>query len=274
MDSTIPYIYLPLDACKQFEAAFGISWNDNAQAYLVNNSLHDSLQTLNAKVDFVVSNSSDVTSSDNLVTITLPYAAFDLIAEYPLAENSTRYFPLVRATNESQYTLGRTFLQEAYIIADYERRNFSISQCSWVEGAAQRIIPILSPDQPRPPKSVNIGLIVGMVVIGVSILLALSILFIWWWRRRAKRLREDKDSIADSKTAELGDESTKERYEIEGKGHLSPEIDGKGVFGEIDGSPLPGKELEGDHGAQEMNSGETPAHEMNAKETPATELPA
>jgi len=43
----------------------------------------------------------------------LPYAAFDLVADYPLVIDSSRYFPLMRAANESQYTLGRTFLQEA-----------------------------------------------------------------------------------------------------------------------------------------------------------------
>ena len=107
IDSTIPYFYLPLEVCQQFEDAFGILWDDDVQAYLVNDTLHDSLQAQNASLTFSIGNTTQS------VDISLPYAAFDLIAKYPLVTNTTRYFPLMRATNESQYTLGRAFLQEA-----------------------------------------------------------------------------------------------------------------------------------------------------------------
>lgn len=107
IDSTIPYFYLPLDVCQRFEDAFGILWDNDVQAYLVNDTLHKYLQTQNATVTFSIGNATQS------VNISLPYAAFDLIAEYPLVVNTTRYFPLMRATNESQYTLGRAFLQEA-----------------------------------------------------------------------------------------------------------------------------------------------------------------
>lgn len=111
IDSTVPYIYLPLSVCQEFESAFGIVWNNDMQAYLVNETLHSQLQVQDATVTFSLSNSS----SQQSVNISFPYAAFDLTASYPLLTNSSRYFPLMRATNESQYTLGRAFLQEAYI---------------------------------------------------------------------------------------------------------------------------------------------------------------
>ena len=111
IDSTVPYLYLPLSVCQEFESAFGIVWNEDVQAYLVNETLHSQLQAQDATVTFSLSNSS----SEQLVNISLPYAAFDLTANYPLLTNSSGYFPLMRATNESQYTLGRAFLQEAYI---------------------------------------------------------------------------------------------------------------------------------------------------------------
>ena len=109
VDSTVAYMYLPLDVCESFERAFSISWNSSVQAYLVNDTLHTNLVGQNANVTFTLGNST----IGYAVDITLPYAAFDLIAEYPLMPNSTRYFPLMRATNDTQYTLGRTFLQEA-----------------------------------------------------------------------------------------------------------------------------------------------------------------
>lgn len=107
VDSTIPYFYLPLDVCQQFEESFRLRWDNDVQAYLVNDTLHDSLQAQNATVTFTLGNATQS------VNISMPYAAFDLVAKYPLITNTTRYFPLMRATNQSQYTLGRAFLQEA-----------------------------------------------------------------------------------------------------------------------------------------------------------------
>ena len=112
IDSTVPYIYLPLDVCEMFEDTLGIEWDDEVQAYLVNDTLHSALQAQNLTVTFSL---GDRTTAQ-IVNISLPYPAFDLTASYPLVTNSSRYFPLMRATNESQYTLGRTFLQEAYVI--------------------------------------------------------------------------------------------------------------------------------------------------------------
>ena len=77
--------------------------------------------------------------------ITFPYSAFQLTAAYPLVDTDTKYFPLKRADNESQYTLGRTFFQEAYVVTDYERRTFSISACKYDILEAQNIVAILPP---------------------------------------------------------------------------------------------------------------------------------
>lgn len=109
VDSTVPYIYLPLDVCEKFEAAFGLAWNAKVQAYLVNDTLNNRLKAQNPSVTFTLG----TLTTTNTVNISLPYAAFDLVADYPLMPNKTRYFPLMRATNDSRYTLGRTFLQEA-----------------------------------------------------------------------------------------------------------------------------------------------------------------
>ena len=112
LDSTIPWIYLPLSVCQKFESAFGLEYDNTTQSYLVNDTLHQKLQSDNASVTFTLRNPAQQSGGD--VDITLPYAAFDLVAQYPLTANgSLNYFPLARATNDSQYTLGRTFFQEA-----------------------------------------------------------------------------------------------------------------------------------------------------------------
>lgn len=115
IDSTVPQIWLPLDACEAFEQAFGLRWDPNTELYLVNDTLHNALLAHNASFTFQIRTVQIDLTSDQTVNITLPYASFDLEVSYPIVESSSSYFPIRRAANQSQYTLGRTFLQEAYV---------------------------------------------------------------------------------------------------------------------------------------------------------------
>ena len=110
VDSTVPHIWLPQDACTLFEDAFGITYNETVQRYLVNDTTHQKLQSQNPSISFILGN--DVTGGST-VNVTLPYAAFDLEVGWPIVNDTQKYFPIRRAANDSQYTLGRTFLQEA-----------------------------------------------------------------------------------------------------------------------------------------------------------------
>jgi len=112
VDSTVSVIYLPLQACQAFEKSFGLVWDQKTQLYLVDDNLHSALQTQNATVTFTL---GETTSGGNTTNITLPYNSFDLTVKPPAfgVSSSQKYFPLRRAANDTQYTLGRTFLQEA-----------------------------------------------------------------------------------------------------------------------------------------------------------------
>ena len=110
VDSTVPHIWLPISACQAFEKAFGLEYNTNVSRYLVNDTQHTAMLAQNASVSFVLGNEINGGST---VNITLPYGAFDLITGSPIVPNNTRYFPIRQAANDTQYTLGRTFLQEA-----------------------------------------------------------------------------------------------------------------------------------------------------------------
>ena len=113
IDSTIPDIYLPLEACQVFERCFGLVWNTTYEKYFVDENLHQSLLAANRNITFRLANTK---TGGATVDISLPYSSFDLVLDYPLVPSNmsgARYFPIQRASNESQYTLGRTFLQEA-----------------------------------------------------------------------------------------------------------------------------------------------------------------
>jgi hypothetical protein len=109
IDSSVPYIYLPVDVCKQFETAFGLVWDEQSQLYLVDDKLRTKLLEQNANITFALGNST----STSLAHVILPYKAFDLYAQSPLVQTGSHYFPLKRASNAAQVTLGRAFLQEA-----------------------------------------------------------------------------------------------------------------------------------------------------------------
>ena len=109
IDSTVSHIWLPTPACKRFEDEFGLVYDSTTELYLVNDTLHESLLSRNPNITFQLGNSISGPS----IEITLPYAAFDLQGTYPFVANTTNYFPLRRAANDSQYVIGRTFLQEA-----------------------------------------------------------------------------------------------------------------------------------------------------------------
>ncbi|KAL8916801.1 MAG: hypothetical protein Q9208_008340 [Pyrenodesmia sp. 3 TL-2023] len=270
IDSTIPYIYLPLEACRSFEDAFGIVWNENVQAYLVNESLRTSLLSRNPNVTFTLSNST-TSGSGSTVDVVLPYAAFDLIAEPPLMKNASRYFPLMRASNESQYTLGRTFLQEAYVIADYERRNFSVAQCSWADNLQQKIVPIWSPgSEPRETGRVlNAGVITG-ISLGAAASLAIVItLALFYFQRRKRRRFTDASKTKFQYSTELDGQEVVSTggygaLEIDGKIRLKPELHGKSFERYEVGGVVPiGAEIEGSHAwAQELDGGDVKAVEL------------
>ena len=109
IDSTVPHIWLPLDSCALFEDAFGITYDSTVERYLVNDTLHTQLQNQNANISFVISNAA----SNETLKINFPYASFDLEIGPPFVDITQRYFPLRQAENATQYTLGRTFLQES-----------------------------------------------------------------------------------------------------------------------------------------------------------------
>jgi hypothetical protein len=125
IDSMVSQMWLPVDVCQAFEKAFDLTWNATTELYTLTESQHESLLAQNPTFTFTIGSSAD---GGEIAKIVLPYAAFDLSVTQPAVDSETKYFPLKRAGNSSQFTLGRVFLQEAYVVADYDRRNFSVSQ--------------------------------------------------------------------------------------------------------------------------------------------------
>lgn len=139
IDSMTSQIWLPVQACDVLERAFGLTYDPTTDFYLVNDTVHERLLELSPTLTFKLGNTD---FGGDFVNINLPYSAFDQQASSPIYSSPTNYFPLRRAANATQYTLGRTFLQEAYVTVDYERSNFSVSQANFKDENSQRIVTV------------------------------------------------------------------------------------------------------------------------------------
>jgi hypothetical protein len=235
IDSTVPHIWLPTSACSLFENAFGLVWDETTELYLLNENQQTALQTQNASITFSIGNLTSSTTVD----ITFPYSAFELTVAYPIVENSTKYFPLKRAENETQYTLGRTFFQEAYVIVDYERRNFSISACDYNPVAPQNIVAILPPSNSSSSSStststqknhsISKAAIGGIAAGGAVFVIAVSALANFYVRRRRVRIAELSADNATYQQMMLkpeldGTGKEPEVYETEGRNYVPPAV--------------------------------------------------
>ena len=200
IDSRDPYIWLPDDAIDQFVSAFGLIYDNTTELYLVNDSVHAALTESSPTITFFLEESPQNRVGETQA-IRIPYAAFDLQARYPLYDNKTvNCFPIKRANASNQYTIGRAFLQESYIIVDWERRNFTIAQARFDKLEQRNIIAITSKsdDEDEPalatdPAPASAGLS-GGVIAGIAfgtiggLLLVGTVAYFSVRRRRQRQL--------------------------------------------------------------------------------------
>lgn len=147
IDTTTPYIWLPSAICDRFAAAFNLTWDEKSSFYRLGNTTEENNAQynnfyLNTDLNFTfslsdVSNNDtfgDPLNQDGVVNITVPMAAFIQPMDFPFAdikfgESRIPFFPLRRALNDSILILGRSFMQEAYIVTKYDPDpQFSIHQ--------------------------------------------------------------------------------------------------------------------------------------------------
>lgn len=211
IDSSTPFLWLPKSTCEKFAQALSLTYNDSLALYTFdgNASQRDALRSLNLNFTFSL---SDTSSPSQIVNITLPYAAFDLQLTYPYIINTTYasgnkyYFPLRQAANETQYVLGRSFLQEAYIITDYDRNNFSIYQALHPADPTGNtsIVDITKPGANSSPgpggqSTLSQTAIIGIAVGAAALLVLILALLTFYVYRRRKHQRQRHEILVEKK---------------------------------------------------------------------------
>ncbi|KAJ2997162.1 hypothetical protein NUW58_g738 [Xylaria curta] len=140
IDSSTPYLWLPPAICDRFADALNLTWNETLGLYIFSNN--DNLERYQSAPDlsfaFTFSSSDNKnnfgspTNMSGIVNITVSANAFVQSLQYPFKNlieygaPAIPYFPLKRAENRNQVIIGRSFLQEAYLITNYETSTFSI----------------------------------------------------------------------------------------------------------------------------------------------------
>lgn len=237
IDSTVAEIWLPTAICDVFAQTYNLTYNSTTDLYHVTEAAHQQLLTSNPTVTFSLGTSPQ---GGQTVQIALPYAAFDLTAQAPYQglTGAQRYFPLRRAANDTQYTLGRTFLQEAYLTVDWERGNFSVSQCVWPDaGITQYLRAIDSPNKTSnvvPGSAISAGVIVAIVAVIVAILLIIATI-VFCMRRRRQRQRKTNAAVKasmDDMTTTLKSIDSESGTLVEPKSNVLPKV-------ELDASQTP-----------------------------------
>jgi hypothetical protein len=279
-DSTIAEMWLPLDVCKAFEDAFGLKYDNKTNLYLVDDTLHQSLLSQDPSITFTLGQKY---STNATMQITLPYAAFDLEASPPYRglQQKSRYFPIRQGGNSSQWVLGRTFLQEAYLTVDWERQNFSVAAVDWTFGKQPSITAIVSPQYAVQSKSIRRKPLSQAAVIGTALgggfVFALIVIAIgwWFWRRRHQRKLADiraqyEAEVAAAAAAKKEEPQRPERPEEPPLSPAQESETGTGIFpkAELPAEPVVHHELSSNadkkepHGINEMDNNERQIFEL------------
>ncbi|KAF2965216.1 hypothetical protein GQX73_g8364 [Xylaria multiplex] len=228
IDSSTPYLWLPTTICDRFASALNLTWNETFGLYLFgdNDNLERYRSTPDLSFTFTFSSADNTnnfgspTNMSGIVNITISANAFVQSLQYPFKNlidygaPAIPYFPLKRAENGSQLIIGRSFLQEAYIITNYETSTFSIHKALFPDNplrntSIQTIAASPNSPYPGPPSkssqssSINQNQIAGAVVgvcLGAIALVTTAVLV----RRKRRSFKDDGN--------ENGTEEYKEKY--------------------------------------------------------------
>jgi hypothetical protein len=210
IDSTRPYILLPRTTCDQLTSALGIAWDAPSGHYLIGKDANDRLKTQNVTLEFLLGSQStpqsQITANSTLTTkISIPYSALALNLSYPYLApgNTSLYLPIMPTDDTNQYILGRAFLQQAYLIANYERKAFTLNPINWTKIATKKVPDVYSiptnSSKITPSylldgqisrgsaRKLNTAALIAGIVVGVVLLIIAIFGFFCFRRRKAKK---------------------------------------------------------------------------------------
>jgi hypothetical protein len=215
IDSTLPYLYLPNATVDMFVEYYNLTevlvGDGLPLLYYTNASTLAAHRDITSGISFFINDGVDNTNP-NTTTITFPYDAFHVQPHWTwLTSETARLIPIRRMDASAEYAvLGRAFMQEAYIHANFEPdvMKFNISQRAYpASGVPSDIQNVLATPPTIIDNSSN-GMARGAVagiVIGAVAAVALAVFGIWWFMIRRRRAKAKAAALAAEKNANKGD---------------------------------------------------------------------
>ncbi|KAH6646283.1 aspartic peptidase domain-containing protein [Truncatella angustata] len=144
IDGCSPYLTLPTSTCKAIAAHLPVTLNEDLGLYIWNTDDAKYTQIVNSAsaLNFTFSG----TSNTDQVTIAVPFRHLNLTLEAPLVSSKTQYFPCYSGPSK-QYTLGRAFLQDAFIGANWGSKTWFVAQAPGPNVPSPNIITLASGDK-------------------------------------------------------------------------------------------------------------------------------
>jgi hypothetical protein len=209
IDSSTPYLWLPDAVCDRFADALNLTYSSTFDLYTLTGDQFNSMLKSTFSFTFSLSSSDNYDDfgryldTPGVINITISSSAFAQYLKYPFMDETIKfgspavlYFPLRRLANSSDAIIGRTFLQESYLLTKYDTGIFSIHQALYpkdpIKAANLKTIdrPPNSPYPAAPPYTPDQqGLSTAqMAGIGAGVfLLCVAILTTWCLCRRKRK---------------------------------------------------------------------------------------
>ncbi|KAI1090921.1 acid protease [Rostrohypoxylon terebratum] len=125
VDGCSPYLSLPKSTCDAIAKNLPVTYNEDLGLYYWN--------TGDVKYSHIINSASVLEftfigdSNTKNVSISVPFRHLNLTLTAPLVEQPTQYFPCYTGHSKA-YTLGRAFLQDAFVGADWGTKSWWLAQ--------------------------------------------------------------------------------------------------------------------------------------------------
>ena len=200
IDSDTPWIWLPSAACEELALRLNLTYDKPRNIYTYPSpAAAEKLEALNLSFMFTIAKE---TGSNETVTVKLPFASMEkLRLKWPFTKldgDEERYFPLKKTEGGMTAVLGRVFLQDTYLVVNYDLDEWSVHQARFPVGPDQ-LVPMLrvadTPTDADKGEGLGKGVVAGIVV---AVIAALLLCATGAWFLFARRKREESSRIVSS----------------------------------------------------------------------------
>lgn len=182
IDSSVTELWLPDTMCDELSDSLKLTEDTQTGYFLLNETSRQALAV--SRPSLILNLGGD--KFGGTTSITLGYDALNLTVGVPVYNYSVSYFPIRRARDSIIF--GRVILQEAYLVVDWERSNFTIGPIAMLNTSLQpqiiAIPAVTSLAASNNPGSAPQYWIVAAILTPILVLLSAGALVVLVWRRR------------------------------------------------------------------------------------------